>query len=30
MIVAMLAVYLVLLFALVRCHFIRFNLFWKV
>jgi RND family efflux transporter MFP subunit len=30
MIVAMLAVYLVLLFALVRFHFIRFNLFWKV
>jgi RND family efflux transporter MFP subunit len=30
MIVAMLAVYLVLLFALVRLHVIRFNLFWKV
>jgi RND family efflux transporter MFP subunit len=30
MIVAMLCVYLVLLFALVRLHVIRFNLFWKV
>jgi multidrug resistance efflux pump len=30
MIVAMLCVYLVLLFALVRFHVIRFNLFWKV
>jgi multidrug resistance efflux pump len=30
MIVAMLAVYLVLLFALVRFDVIRFNLFWKV
>ncbi len=30
MIVAMLCVYLVLLFALVRLHLIRFNLFWKV
>jgi RND family efflux transporter MFP subunit len=30
MIVAMLCVYLVLLFALVRLHIIRFNLFWKV
>jgi multidrug resistance efflux pump len=29
MIVAMLCVYLVLLFALVRLHVIRFNLFWK-
>jgi multidrug resistance efflux pump len=29
MIVAMLCVYLVLLFALVRFHVIRFNLFWK-
>jgi len=28
--VAMLCVYLVLLFALVRLHVIRFNLFWKV
>ena len=30
MIVAMLCVYLVLLFVLVRLHLIRFNLFWKV
>src|SRR4051794_29508444 len=30
MIVAMLCVYLVLLFILVRLHIIRFNLFWKV
>ncbi len=30
MIVAMLCVYLVLLFGLVRLHVIRFNLFWKV
>ncbi len=30
MIVAMLCVYLVLLFVLVRLHVIRFNLFWKV
>jgi multidrug resistance efflux pump len=30
MIVAMLCVYLVLLFVLVRFHVIRFNLFWKV
>jgi RND family efflux transporter MFP subunit len=30
MIVAMLCVYLVLLFILVRLHVIRFNLFWKV
>jgi RND family efflux transporter MFP subunit len=30
MIVAMLCVYLVLLFALVRLHVISFNLFWKV
>jgi multidrug resistance efflux pump len=30
MIVAMLCVYLVLLFILVRLHLIRFNLFWKV
>jgi RND family efflux transporter MFP subunit len=30
MIVAMLCVYLVLLFLLVRLHVIRFNLFWKV
>ena len=30
MIVAMLCVYLVLLFALVRLHIIRFNPFWKV
>jgi RND family efflux transporter MFP subunit len=30
MIIAMLCVYLVLLFALVRFHVIRFNLFWKV
>jgi RND family efflux transporter MFP subunit len=30
MIVAMLCVYLVLLFALVRLHVVRFNLFWKV
>src|SRR5271169_6787997 len=30
MIVAMLAVYLVLLFVLVRLGVIRFNLFWKV
>ena len=30
MIVAMLAVYLVLLFVLVRLHVIRFTLFWKV
>ncbi len=29
MIVAMLCVYLVLLFALVRLHIVRFNLFWK-
>jgi hypothetical protein len=30
MIVAMLCVYLVLLFILVRLQIIRFNLFWKV
>jgi len=30
MIVAMLCVYLVLLFGLVRLRVIRFNLFWKV
>ena len=30
MIIAMLCVYLVLLFILVRLHVIRFNLFWKV
>jgi multidrug resistance efflux pump len=30
MIVAMLCVYLVLLFALVRLHVVRFNLFWKI
>jgi RND family efflux transporter MFP subunit len=30
MIVAMLCVYLVLLFVLVRLHIVRFNLFWKV
>jgi hypothetical protein len=29
MIVAMLCVYLVLLFALVRLHIVSFNLFWK-
>jgi multidrug resistance efflux pump len=30
MIIAMLCVYLVVLFALVRLHVVRFNLFWKV